>query len=80
MIMRAQQTMPQLKGTAMSMGSFNMFVGGAIGTAVNGNILEIFGMNYIFLLAALIMFFVAFITTKVALKPLQERSIKTQSG
>ncbi|UMZ74454.1 MFS transporter [Natranaerofaba carboxydovora] len=70
MIMRAQQVMPQLKGTAMSLASFNMFVGGAVGTFTNGIILDATRMSNIFLLAGVIMFFVAFLTTRVVLKPL----------
>ncbi len=34
----AQEKLPKIQGTAISMASFNMFVGGAIGTSVNGMI------------------------------------------
>ena len=30
---------PAMRGTAMSLASFNMFVGGAVGTMVNGRIM-----------------------------------------
>lgn len=48
LIATAQEKLPQMKGTAMSMASFNMFVGGAIGTTVNGMIMENIGMSRIF--------------------------------
>lgn len=32
LVTKAQETMPKLRGTAMSLASFNMFVGGGIGT------------------------------------------------
>jgi predicted MFS family arabinose efflux permease len=36
LISTAQEKLPRMKGTAMSIASFNMFVGGAIGTSING--------------------------------------------
>lgn len=57
----AQQIMPKLRGTAMSLASFNMFVGGGIGTLVNRKILTSFGINRIFLTASLVMFVVGIV-------------------
>jgi predicted MFS family arabinose efflux permease len=37
-----------MRGTAMSMASFNMFVGGAIGTSINGMIMKNYGVTRIF--------------------------------
>ena len=48
----AQQLMPQRRGTVMSLASFNMFVGGGLGTLVNGQILNWLGFPAVFLLAA----------------------------
>jgi len=48
----AQQLMPARRGTAMSLASFNMFVGGGIGTFLNGKILTGWGFEAIFIFAA----------------------------
>ena len=48
----AQQLMPKRRGTAMSLASFNMFVGGGIGTYLNGKILTGWGFDAIFVFAA----------------------------
>jgi predicted MFS family arabinose efflux permease len=48
----AQQFMPKRRGTAMSLASFNMFVGGGIGTYLNGKILNNWGFEAIFIFAA----------------------------
>jgi hypothetical protein len=40
LVSTAQETMPKLRGTAMSLASINMLVGGAIGTSVNGKIIN----------------------------------------
>ena len=56
LVSTAQETMPKLRGTAMSLASFNMFVGGAIGTSINGKIINMASINIVFLVAALTMF------------------------
>jgi predicted MFS family arabinose efflux permease len=43
-----QEKLPNMRGTAMSMASFNMFVGGAIGTSINGMIMKNYGVTRIF--------------------------------
>jgi MFS family permease len=48
--------MPKLRGTAMSLASFNMFVGGAIGTSINGKIISVGNIGTVFLIAAVTMF------------------------
>jgi predicted MFS family arabinose efflux permease len=55
-IQTAQQLMPSQRGTVMSLASFNMFIGGGIGTFVNGKILSSFGFLPIFLIASIIIF------------------------
>jgi predicted MFS family arabinose efflux permease len=52
LIATAQQLMPKRRGTVMSLASFNMFVGGAIGTYVNGRILDTWGFGAVFVFAA----------------------------
>ena len=55
--------MPKQKGTVMSLASFNMFMGGGIGTFVNGRLLKVFGFDPIFFSAATIIFFVGLVST-----------------
>lgn len=48
LISTAQEKLPKMRGTAMSLASFNMFVGGAVGTTFNGMIMENYGTSQIF--------------------------------
>lgn len=48
LIATAQEKLPKMRGTAMSMASFNMFVGGAVGTSINGMIMKTYGTARIF--------------------------------
>lgn len=48
LIMTVQEKLPKMKGTAMSLASFNLFVGGAMGTSINGIIMESHGITKIF--------------------------------
>ena len=48
LIATAQEKLPKMRGTAMSMASFNMFVGGAVGTSLNGKIMETYGITRVF--------------------------------
>ncbi|MFZ5449975.1 MAG: MFS transporter [Thermodesulfobacteriota bacterium] len=52
LIATAQQLLPKRRGTAMSLASFNMFVGGGIGTWLNGHLLNNWGFQPVFLGAA----------------------------
>jgi predicted MFS family arabinose efflux permease len=52
LVMRAQSQLPSLKGVAMSLASFNMFVGGAVGTAVNGMLFQATGAYTVAFVAA----------------------------
>jgi len=54
LIATAQGMIPQMKGTAMSMASFNMFVGGALGTSLNGVLMDTIGLPPIFLYASVV--------------------------
>lgn len=65
LVTAAQQLMPKLRGTVMSLASFNMFVGGGIGTLLNGYILNKWGISMIFVSASLIMFLVGFVATRI---------------
>ncbi len=48
LVATAQEKNPKARGTAMSMASFNMFVGGALGTALNGIIVQGAGARQVF--------------------------------
>jgi predicted MFS family arabinose efflux permease len=52
-IVTAQQQLPMQRGVAMSLTSFNMFVGGGLGVLMNKYLLAHWGYEIIFLLAAL---------------------------
>ena len=68
LVMTAQETMPKLRGTAMSLASFNMFVGGAIGTSINGKIINSWSIGTVFLIAAFTMFLAGTIASIVIKK------------
>lgn len=61
LVATAQAKLPAMRGTAMSLASFNMFVGGAVGTAVNGRIMATGGISSIFFYASFIIFVVGLI-------------------
>lgn len=62
LVAAAQEMLPKAKGTAMSMASFNMFVGGAIGTGLNAKIIGSWGISNIYLIAAVLILTVGFST------------------
>lgn len=62
-IAKAQQLMPEQRGTVMSLASFNMFMGGGVGTFLNGLILDALGFPLIFLSAGMLIFSVGFVLT-----------------
>jgi predicted MFS family arabinose efflux permease len=62
LISTAQEKLPKMRGTAMSLASFNMFVGGAVGTSINGRIMETYGVAQIFRNTAYIMLVVGIIS------------------
>ena len=63
LIETAQQLMPKQKGTVMSLAAFNMFIGGGVGTFINGRALNTFGFSPIFFSAAIIVFFIGSVST-----------------
>ncbi|GAB6106641.1 MFS transporter [Fusibacter bizertensis] len=62
LISTAQEKLPKMRGTAMSLASFNMFVGGAVGTSVNGMIMKTYGTSTIFYNTAYIIFIVGLVS------------------
>ena len=65
LVSTAQEKMPKFRGTAMSMTSFCMFIGGALGTNINGTVLSKVGVSTIFVIASVAMFLVAIVSTRV---------------
>lgn len=63
LVATAQGMLPRMKGTAMSMASFNMFVGGAVGTSLNAKLISSYGISRIYLIAAILFLIVGGITT-----------------
>ena len=61
LISTAQEQLPKMRGTAMSITSFNMFVGGAVGTGLNGMIIETYGASIIFLITSVIFLVVSIV-------------------
>nr|WP_319489270.1 MFS transporter [uncultured Caproiciproducens sp.] len=66
LVATAQDKLPQARGTAMSLTSFNMFVGGAVGTRVNASIIGTFGTSKIYLVSAVLLLTVGLISTVFA--------------
>jgi len=63
LISTAQEKLPKRRGTAMSLASFNMFVGGAIGTSLNGIVMKNYGTSQIFFNTAFIILAVGIVAT-----------------
>ncbi len=59
-IAAAMNFMPEQRGTVMALASFNMFVGGGVGTFLDGRILNVLGFPPIFFLAGVIIFIVGY--------------------
>lgn len=63
LISTAQEELPKRRGTAMSLASFHMFIGGAIGTGLNGIFIKNMGISQIFFHTAFILLGVGVIAT-----------------
>lgn len=55
-ITTSQQYLPEKSGTVMSLASFNMFIGGAIGISINRTILKMFDYSGLFMFAGIVLF------------------------
>ena len=69
LIMAAQMKLPQLRGTAMSLASFAMFLGGGIGTQVNGIIVDTVGTPLIYAPAAAFILLTSLTAMRLTRKP-----------
>lgn len=63
LISTAQEELPKRRGTAMSLASFHMFIGSAIGTGLNGIFIKNMGIAQIFFHTAFILLGVGVIAT-----------------
>ena len=63
LVAAVQEILPRMRGTAMSVTSFNIFVGGAIGTSVNAKIIGSLSISIIYLIASILLLIVGFLTT-----------------
>lgn len=61
LITTAQEKLPEMKGTAMSLAGFNMFLGGALGTFVNGLIMKSDSIERIYFNSSFLLLAVGFI-------------------
>lgn len=61
LITTVQEKLPKRRGTAMSLASFNMFVGGAVGTSINAMVIETGSLATIYLSSAIILFLVSMV-------------------
>ncbi|MDI3537307.1 MAG: hypothetical protein PWR12_323 [Eubacteriaceae bacterium] len=61
LITTVQEKLSKRRGTAMSLASFNMFVGGAIGTSVNAVVIDSGNLSTIYLNSAVILFLVSMV-------------------
>lgn len=62
LVATAQEKNPKARGTAMSLASFNMFVGGALGTSLNGRIIQSAGASQVFFNASWVMLVAALLS------------------
>lgn len=63
LVATVQSILPRTKGTAMSMASLNIFVGGAVGTSINASVISSLGISKIYLISAVLLFTVGILTT-----------------
>ncbi len=75
LVMNAQNCIPKQRGTAMSLASFNMFVGGAVATIVNGQLITL-NINLMFLIAATLFVVIGLVAPRVILSKQKEQSPK----
>lgn len=55
LVATAQEKLPKMKGTVMSLVSFNLFLGAAVGTQVNGYFMEMYSTSTIFSIVSFVM-------------------------
>lgn len=68
MVMNAQAQLPMMRGTVMSLVSFCMFVGGGVGSLVNGSLISSGHIGWIYAIAALLVLFASLALWQILLK------------
>ena len=76
LVATAQQLMPNRRGTVMSLVSFNLFVGGGVGTFINGKILNELGFQAVFVFAAALILLAGVIGSTI----LRKQSARSVAG
>jgi predicted MFS family arabinose efflux permease len=65
LVTTAQELVPQLRGTVMSLASFSMFISGGFGTLINSVILNYWNIESIYIVASIALLMVGFLATVV---------------
>ena len=68
LIITAQESMPNLRGTVMSIASFNMVVSGGIGTFINGLILQYHSISIIYIISSILVVIAGILSNRVVRK------------
>lgn len=68
LVATAQEKLPKMKGTVMSLVSLNLFLGAAVGTQVNGYFMEIYSTSAIFSLVSFVMLGMGILSSVLVLK------------
>jgi predicted MFS family arabinose efflux permease len=79
LVATVQEKLPKMKGMAMSMASFNMFVGGAVGTSINGMIIKSYGVTRIFYNASFVLLVVG-VVAAVLIAKFEMRKIQIENS
>jgi len=59
----AQSILPDMRGTVMALASFSVVIGGSLGTYLNGKFLNSVGLNYVFIISAILLFAIGLLAT-----------------
>ena len=62
-ISTAQAILPNMRGTVMALASFSVVIGGSLGTFFNGEILNSFGLNFVFIITASLLLLIGTLAT-----------------
>ncbi|MFW5768694.1 MAG: MFS transporter, partial [Spirochaetota bacterium] len=82
LIMAAQNLLPSMRGTAMSLASFHMFVGGAVGTLLNGRIIAAGSVTTVYHIAAPVIAaaaLFAYLITRSLMKRKKETPVQSET-
>jgi len=60
-----------MRGTVMALASFSVVIGGSLGTYLNGKFLNSVGLNYVFIITAILLFSIGLLAT------IRNKQIKT---